>query len=183
MDRGEELYRRYLNGEEDVFDRIMEEYRYRLIFFIHEIVHDLDAAEDVAMDVFCYLLMHPKRYRFGTKFSTYLFMLAKSRAIDYIRHRNRFQWVSTEEKEADLADEKTLEEAVLENEIKRTIHKALSDLPEAMRQVVHLVYFENRSYKDTALIMKKSPKQIDNLLFRAKEKMRDILGKEGEDLL
>lgn len=183
MDRGEELYQRYLDGEEGAFDQIMAEYRYRLIFFIHEIVRDTDAAEDVAMDVFCYLLMHPKRYRFGTKFSTYLFMLAKSRAIDYIRHRDHFQWVSTDKEAIELCDEKTLEEAVLENEIKRTVHRALAELPETMRQVVHLVYFENRSYRDTALIMKKSPKQIDNLLFRAKEKLRHRLGKEGEELL
>ncbi|MBR3838004.1 MAG: RNA polymerase sigma factor [Clostridia bacterium] len=183
MDRGEELYRRYLEGEEGAFDQIMAEYRYRLIFFIHEIIRDADAAEDVAMDVFCYLLMHPKRYRFGTKLSTYLFMLAKSRAIDYLRHRDRFQWVSTEDETVELTNEKTLEETVLENEIKRTVHSALIHLPNEMRQVVHLVYFENRSYKDTALIMKKSPKQIDNLLFRAKEKLRNVLGKEGEELL
>lgn len=31
--------------------------------------------------------------------------------------------------------------------------------------------------------MKKTPKQIDNLLYRAKKELRAVLGEEGEQLL
>ena len=45
---------------------------------------------------------------------------------------------------------------------------------------MHLVYFEEYSYEDAARIMKKNRKQIDNLLYRAKNTLRDMIGEEGE---
>jgi len=52
-----------------------------------------------------------------------------------------------------------------------------------MREVIHLIYFENLSYEEAAKVMKKNKKQIDNLLYRAKSALRTILGKEGEQLI
>ena len=46
-----------------------------------------------------------------------------------------------------------------------------------------MVYFEDMSYEETARVMKKSRKQVDNLLYRAKKELRIILGKDGEQLL
>ena len=45
---------------------------------------------------------------------------------------------------------------------------------------MHLVYFEDLTYEDAARVMKKNRKQVANLLYRAKEKLRTILGKDGE---
>jgi len=56
-------------------------------------------------------------------------------------------------------------------------------LPEDMRVVIHLVYFEGMTYKEVAKVMKKNRKQVDNLLYRAKKELRIILGEDGEDLL
>ena len=74
----------------------------------------------------------------------------------------------------------TLEETVLTDERKRVINNALCLLSDDMRIVIHLVYFENLSYKEAARVMKKNHKQIDNLLYRAKKELRVILGKDGE---
>lgn len=51
-----------------------------------------------------------------------------------------------------------------------------------MRTAVYLVYIDGMSYGETAKIMKKNTKQIDNLLYRAKAELRSALGKEGKDL-
>ena len=39
------------------------------------------------------------------------------------------------------------------------------------------------TYAGAAKVMKKSPKQVDNLLYRAKKELRIIMGEEGEQLL
>lgn len=52
-----------------------------------------------------------------------------------------------------------------------------------MRVVIHLIYFEGMSYDETARVMKKNRKQVDNLLYRAKKELRIILGEDGELLL
>ena len=75
------------------------------------------------------------------------------------------------------------EDAVLDDERKRVVGLAISELPEDMQTVIHLVYFEGMTYKEVATVMKKNRKQIDNLLYRAKKELRIILGEDGEDLL
>ena len=79
------------------------------------------------------------------------------------------------------ADERALEEEVLADERKHAVNAALAQLPEDQRTAIHLVFFAEMSYADAARVMKKSKKQVDNLLYRAKKALRGIL--EESDLL
>ena len=180
MDNGASSYRRYLDGEEAAFDEIVKELFDSLVFFIDRYVHDPYTAEDIAIDAFSDLVVHRHRYNFKVQLKTYLFMIGRSRALNYIKRRNRIQMLPLDEA-ACLADRQDLEEAVLTDETKRTVNGALEQLPEDMRLAVHLVYFESLSYEETARVMKKSRKQIDNLLYRAKKQLRTILEKEGAE--
>ena len=110
-------------------------------------------------------------------------MLGRSRALDYIRHRNVIDFVELSEAQKLPDDEKTLEETVLADERKHAVNDAIAKLSEDMRVVIHLIYFENMTYEDAAKVMKKNRKQVDNLLYRAKKELRIILGEDGEQLL
>ncbi len=180
MDNGASSYRRFLAGDDSAFERIVKEYRLPLTFFIERFVCDTAAAEDIAVDVFMYILAEPKKYNFKVNLKTYLFMLGRSRALDYIRRRRR---LTSLEELSEASDEKSLEDAVLNDEIKLKVNSALSALPQDMRLAVHLVYFEDLKYEEAARVMKKSKKQVDNLLYRAKKELKITLGKEGEGLL
>lgn len=180
MGNGESSYRRYLDGDEAAFDDILRLYRDSLTFFINRFVHDLDAAEDLAIDTFMYLIVHRYRYHFQSSLKTYLFMIGRSRALDYLKHRDKFTMVELSEAERELPQEMSLEELILLDERKQMVNRAIAQLPREMQTAVHLVYFEDLSYEDAAKIMKKSRKQVANLLYRAKDKLRTILGKDGE---
>ena len=180
MDNGASSYRRFLDGDETAFDAIVKEYRLPLVFFVDRYVCDIAAAEDIAIDVFMYILAERKKYNFKVSLKTYLFMLGRSRAIDYIRRRKRLTDLDSLNQ---TADRSVLEDELLADERKRVVNSALKKLSEDMRIAIHLVYFEQLSYEETARVMKKSKKQVDNLLYRAKKELRTILGKEGEQLL
>ena len=107
-------------------------------------------------------------------------MLGRSRALNYLKHRKIICFEELAEADQIVADKETLEEIVLADERKRMINQALCSLPDEMRIVIHLIYFEDLSYDEAAGIMKKNRKQIDNLLYRAKKELRIILGKDGE---
>ena len=109
-------------------------------------------------------------------------MLGRSRAIDYLRRRLRQKEAAIDEAQQ-LADSTCLEEIILADERARAVNRALETLPNDMHTAVHLVYFEQLSYKETAAVMKKSTKQVDNLIYRAKAQLRTVLGREGELLL
>lgn len=180
MDNGASSYRRFLDGDESAFDEIMKELFYPLVFFVNRYVQDVHTAEDIAMDVFSELIVHRHRYHFKVSLKTYLFMLGRSRALDCLRHRKVLNMV--ELSEAVHTDDGTpaLEELVLTDERKQAVNAALAQLPEQLRTVVHLIYFEDLSYEEAAAVMKKNRKQVDNLLYRAKKELRIMLGKDGE---
>ena len=180
MDNGARSYRRFLDGEESAFDEIMKELFHGLVFFVDRYVHDTHAAEDIAIDAFSDLIVHKHRYNFKVTLKTYLYMIGRSRALDYLKHRKVIEFTElTEEKEVS-SEEKTLEEQVLTEERKRTVNAAIARLPEDMREVIHLIYFEEMTYEEAAKVMKKNRKQVDNLLYRAKKELRSLLGEDGE---
>ena len=183
MDNGASSYRRFLDGDESAFDEIMKEYFDNLVFFIDRFVHDIHAAEDIAIDAFSDLVVNKHRYNFKVTLKTYLFMLGRSRALNYIKHRKVIDFVELTEAEKASSEQETLEEIVLADERKRVVNNALNSLPDDMRVVIHLIYFEDLSYDEAAKVMKKNRKQVDNLLYRAKKELRIILGKDGELLL
>ena len=183
MDNGASSYRRFLDGDESAFECIMKELFRGLVFFIDGFVHDTHAAEDIAIDTFSDLVVHRHRYNFKVSLKTYLYMIGRSRALDYIKHRKVIDFVELSEVHS-LADETALlEEMVLISDRKRQVNAAIAKLPEDMRVVVHLVYFEGMTYEEAARVMKKNRKQVDNLLYRAKKELRIILGEDGELLL
>lgn len=180
MDNGASSYRRFLDGEENAFDEILTAYRDSLTFFIIRYVGDAAEAEDLAIDTFMDLLVHRHRYNFKIPLKNYLFMIARSKSIDHLRRRSKLKKVALDEIAELPSDEDTPEEALLRDERKKAVNSAMAKLSDEMRIAVHLVYFEELSYKETAQIMKKKEKQIDNLLYRAKGELRTLLTSEGE---
>lgn len=177
MENGESSYRRYLDGDQSAFDDILGLYRASLTFFINRYVQNMDTAEDLAIDAFMYLIVHPRRYNFKTSLKTYLFMIGRSRALDHLKHQKIVTEV--ELSAMDGAQGKSVEELILLDERKQALNRALSQLSKQMQTAVHLVYFEDLSYEEAAKVMKKNKKQVANLLYRAKVQLRTILGKDG----
>ena len=183
MDNGASSYRRFLDGDESAFHELMKELFRGLVFFIDGFVHDTHAAEDIAIDAFSDLIVHKHRYNFKVSLKTYLYMIGRSRALDYLKHRKVIDIVELSEAQSAADDRENLEETVLADERKRLIHAAVSKLPEDMRVAVYLIYFEEMTYEEAAKVMKKNRKQVDNLLYRARKELRIILGEDGELLL
>ena len=183
MDNGASSYRRFLDGDESAFGELMKELFRGLVFFINGFVHDTHAAEDIAIDVFSDLIVYRHRYNFKVSLKTYLYMVGRSRALDYLKHRKIIDFVTLSQAHAVSDESAALERLVLADERKRLIHCAVAKLPADMGVAVHLIYFEEMTYEEAAKVMKKSRKQVDNLLYRAKKELRIILGEDGEQLL
>lgn len=173
-----DLWSRFVKGDDSAFDEILTLYREGLTYFIYRFVKNMTTAEDIAIDVFAELIIHKRRYNGKASLKTYLYIIARSRAIDYLRHQNKI--VISELDESLCEEETSPEETLLANERARAVNDAIKKLPSEMQEAVYLIYFENLSYKEAAKVMKKSPKQIDNLLYRAKNELKILLRKDGE---
>ncbi len=175
-DRGALLYARFLEGDESAFEDIMNEYRHGLMFFIKRYVQNTEAAEDIAADVFAYLIFKPKKYNFKVSLKTYLYMLGRSRALDWLRKESRRTHLPLESLYSEpSSDDDDLADIVIRDEEKRKLHDAIEALPKDYRSAMHLVYFEGLKYEEAAAVMKISKKQIENIIYRAKKTLRNSL--------
>lgn len=179
MIQGEESYRKFLRGDTQGLRELVERYRDELILFIHSYVGDLAQAEDLAEDVFVELVVKRPQFRGGSSFKTWLFAIARHKALNFVKKRSRTQGVSVEELAA-LPDEcAELERSLLRDEQRAALYRAMAGLKDEYRQALYLSYFEDFSNGEVAEIMGKSKRQVENLLYRAKGTLKTILIQEG----
>ena len=178
MDNGASSYRRFLDGDDNGFVEIVRDYKDGLILFLDSFVNNLSVAEELAEDTFVKLGIKKPHFSGKSSFKTWLYAVGRNVAVDYIRKESKRSEVSIDEC-INLADRQTLEDAYLKEERKIVIHQALGKLKSEYRQVLWLTYFEELSNKETSRIMRKSVHNIETLIYRAKQSLKQELIKEG----
>ena len=177
MDNGAESYRRFLDGDDGGLGEIVEAYKDGLILFLNGFVGNIYVAEELAEDAFFRLMVKKPRFSGKSSFKSFLYGIGRHVALDHLRRGPGD--VPLEEAENCLTDEEDLEKSYIMEERKGTVLDAMKKLRPEYRQVLWLVYFEDLSNGETSAVMKKSPRQIRNLLYRAKQSLKVELEKEG----
>ena len=96
-----------------------------------------------------------------------------------MRKHSRVSEVSVEELSVLLRDEADVLREYLRDEQKISLHKSLKKLNVEYAKVLYLIYFEDFNITETATIIKKSYKQTENLVYRAKRALKSQLEMEG----
>lgn len=170
-----ELYQEFLQGNQKSFEEIIIRHKDKMIYFIQKYVRSVDIAEDIAQDVFVYILIHRENYDFNYSLKTYLYTIAKTKSLNYLKREKRIVQLNDQ----DIADVNELEERIFSNERRRNLKLALEKLKPEYREAVYLADIEELSYKEIGQIMKKSESEIKVLIHRARKNLEDILRREA----
>ncbi|HIR53443.1 MAG TPA: RNA polymerase sigma factor [Candidatus Onthovicinus excrementipullorum] len=176
MDTGSESYRRYLAGDDEGLAEIVRLYKDRLILFINTYVHDFSAAEDLCEDVFFTLIVKRPHYRGKSAFQTWLFAIARNKALDHLKKQSRHP--TAEVKASAAATAESPEELLLSREREREVYSALQALAPQYRDVIYLLYIEGFDREETGRILHKNRRQMQNLCHRARQALRAALPEE-----
>ena len=172
----EGLYRRYLDGDEEGLSQLMKKYGDALTLYIDGYLGDIHEAEDLMIEAFAYLLTKRPPIRDGG-LKAYLYKAARHMAL---RHKSKRRAVfSLEDLAQDPEGELLLEEVVKNRERSRILHLCMGRLHPDYREALYLTYFEGLRYAEAAEVMGKSVKQVTNMVYRGKQSLRELLGKEG----
>ena len=177
-DRSAALYEAYLQGDGSALEALVQLHGDALTRFAYCIVRDAAAAEDVTADTFAALIVRRKKFRGEAKFRTYLYAAARNRALDYLRKNRRARPLAGLE---NILISEQGEQDVLASERSRALYAAMQQLPPQYAAALHLVYFEGFAPAEAARILKKSAKQVYNLLSRARASLKSILTQEGHN--
>lgn len=178
------------SNDEMALVTLFNRYKAHILNFALRILGNRADAEDVTSD--CFLTLFKKRYiyRAGTKFSTWLFTVARNLCINRIRKRKKlgsmwFKKDSNNYEQWDIPDEKDIADTTLEKtEASMMVKKAILKLPEEQKEALILREYHNMNYADISEIMSCSLEKVKILIFRAREQLKVELSSfilEGEN--
>lgn len=171
MEEGTLLYRRYLQGDGAALETLVAKYSDALVRFAYCLMRDMSAAEDAAEDAFVALIIKRRSFSDDTNLRAYLYRAVRNNCIDRIRKNRR-----TAPPLESVFDPERLFERRAENEL---LYAGMEELPPQYRDALYLVYIEGFRPEEAATILKRTRKQVYNLLSRARAALKEILLKKG----
>ncbi len=138
-------------------------------------------AEDIVADAFYELWKRIETLDLDKGITTYLYQTVSSRALNYLRHKNiaavRIETLQAiNEKRMEFIAGENTEDEVHNNEIRRGIRAAMTELPDKCRQVFSLSYISGLKSKEIADALGLSVRTVEAHIYKALRIMRDKLG-------
>lgn len=146
--------------------------------YLYSLSRDPDLSEDLASEVFLEVVKAIATFRGESDIKTWIFSIARRRWFAWLGRKTK--QIPTEELSGDLPSEKTPENSLLDKELANRILQLLDQEPERTRQIV-LMRMEGYSFREIGQATGISENSARVSCFRAKERIRQILKKEGFD--
>ena len=154
----DQLYREFLHGKLESYDELMLRYEDSLLLYLNGYLHHWQDAEDLMIEAFARILAKKPKISEGN-FRAYLFKVGRNLA--------------------EIPDRKNPEEEMQEKNRSQVLYRCLGRTEKDVREALFLVYMEDMSYTQAAMVLGVSPKKVDNLLVKGKKLLREELEKEG----
>ena len=172
-----------------LLEKLFCNYYKEIYRYLYSLTHDTSLSEDLASDVFLEVVKSIASFRGEADIKTWMFSIARHKWMDYLRKKNRqveFEVLSelvgeqaaVEDNRARLSARKGIEEQYLEKELLERIGALLKEEPERTRNIVNL-RLEGYSFYEIGKLQGITESSARVIYFRAKEKLRQRLEKEG----
>lgn len=162
----EQLLTRYRDtGHRDYFSTLLHRYERELYSYLRRYLQDAELAEDAFQAAFLQVHLKCGQFEPDRSFRPWLYTIATNQAIDAQRRSKRHRMVSLDRTgSSDGDDLGTLMDLLVSSEPNPTaqlaseerrswISEAVDQLPEGLRQVIDLVYFQELKYREAADVL------------------------------
>ena len=183
----QELVARVQRGDKKAFDLLVLKYQQKVANLVLRYVKDPGDTLDVTQEAFIKAYRALPGFRGDSAFYTWLYRIAINTAKNWLVAQGRRPPGS--DLDADMAEQLDLgvglkeratpEHELLSDEIARTVHAAIEELPEDLRTAITLRELEGMSYEEIAKAMSCPIGTVRSRIFRA----RDAIDKKLKPLL
>lgn len=162
----------------EAFDKLYEYYLPKIYSYIYNRCRNKQLTEDVSSRTFVKAMTKLKSFEFkGYRFGSWLYKIAHNELIDSFRKNKDLFDIE----EVQVSSDKETSKLAENEERKRIVLKAMSELPEQYQQVLSLKYFEEMSNKEMADIVGCKKATLAVKLHRSLKAFEQVMKKE--DLL
>jgi len=160
-----ELLESYSKGDEQAFREIVRRYKDNLYAFLRQFLNRGDLIEDVFQETFLQVYTSRDSYDPSRPLRPWLFTIAANKAKDALRKRQRTATIpigtvaqAQEMSFDDLLNTLSSDNTIPYDEIERSetaalVRQVIANMPENLREILILAYFNKFSYKQMARIL------------------------------
>jgi RNA polymerase sigma-70 factor (ECF subfamily) len=174
----EELLARIADGDRGAFTSLMRRHGRRVRGLALAFSGREADADDVAQEVFILLWRRPQAWRpGGAAFSTWLYRVVANRCLDLGRRERRRRWLPFGQTPDPVDDAPSPLDVVSGGDRLAKVRAMIGALPEKQRLALLLAVQGERSNAEIASILGVSEGAAEQLLVRARRRLRDAMGK------
>lgn len=163
------LVDRAKGGDAEAFGGLYDRFQPEIVRYLTHRTRDMDAAEDLAQQVFLKAWQAIPRYEDrGVPFKAWLYRMAHNQMVDHFRSRRP----TSDLEGLDLPVDSEAETLLLEGEMQEALKGALERLTEDHRQVLVLRFLMEKSAREIGEIMGRKEVTIRGLQMRALQSLR-----------
>lgn len=191
----EDLLLAYCDSEDRRdFGRLVQRYERELYNYLRRYLGDPEMAEDVFQATFLQVHLKCRTFEEGRRFRPWLYTIATNQAIDAQRRTKRHKMVSLDRGGSNHDSEEvgTLVDLLIatepapltridDQERQKVIRDAVQELPESLKTVVVLVYYQGLKYREAADILGIPVGTIKSRLHTAIQKLTDAWNRVYSD--
>lgn len=178
-----ELIERLKQADDAAFRTIVEQWQDMVYNTILGIVQNETEAEDLTQDVFIKVFEKIGTFKGDSKFSTWLYRIATTTALDHLRSKKRkkrfgfLQSLSGEggEEREQLPDFNHPGVSLDNKERATVLFKAIEELPDNQKAAYTLHKLEGLSYRDVSEVLNTTVSAVESLMSRANQNLRKQL--------
>jgi RNA polymerase sigma-70 factor (ECF subfamily) len=160
-----ELMQRYVEGDEAAFREIVNRYKNSLYAFLKQFLTQSDLVDDVFQETFLQLFTSRESFDSSRPLRPWLFTIAANKAKDALRKAQRTSAVpiGTISESEDMSFDEMLNalssdnaipyDEVERNETAARVNEVIQSMPENLREILVLAYFNRFSYKQMTDIL------------------------------
>jgi RNA polymerase sigma-70 factor (ECF subfamily) len=163
-------------GDLNAFEEIVKRHQswsWRIAF---RFIGNEDDASEIVQEAFLRLLEASGRYRPLAAFRTYFYRIISRLCLDRAKKKQPLRLETLPEAadpRPDVAD------AMIKRETALAVRSALDALPANQRLAIVLFYYEDLNYEEIASALETTPKAVERLLARGRERLRAVLQGKG----
>ena len=169
--READLVRRFQEGDLEAADALARKYTRVTVGLIYSSIGAVQESDDLVQEVFLEAQKSVKRLRDPARFPSWLYKITRRVCNRWVReHRRAPQHLETPE-EVEQPPESEQSAGPTPGEIRRIVDR----MPQALREVVYMRYFDSLSYERMAALLGISPSAINARLMKARKLLRSRL--------
>jgi RNA polymerase sigma-70 factor (ECF subfamily) len=186
----EDLLARFRKGQREVFGTLVRRYQRELYGYLRRYLGDADVADDVFQTTFVQVFAKANQYELGRPVRPWLYAIATNQAIDAMRRLGRQAAVSLEQTETeDNGERRGLIEMLVAREAdpfdivdaietRDLVRSCILRLPDFMKQVVLMAYYQGLKYQEIAEALDIPLGTVKSRLHAAIVKLHEIWDQE-----